>query len=411
MRKNVFILLFFIGIGGGLRADLISEKVYKEDSSLDSTRHNQLRFSLPTLSFFQNNEFDRNYIKGYTLPGFWLAPRFSYYAATSVKLEAGAYLLGYWGANRYPVAAYKDIPEWKAAKYGSGFHALPFFRAHWAPFSNFDVVIGNLYGKANHNLAEPLYFSELNMSADPESGAQLLFRSHVFEGDLWMNWESFIFKGSPSQEMFTAGISSKFNLLKEGSLFELSVPVQLLANHRGGEINDKEATVDGTVKTLMNAGSGLRFTYKPKGLLLRQIRVETLGLLFYQQAGEVYPFDAGWGVFPSLSVDFWDVRARVSYWKGEDFVSINGIPFYNSVGHNGEILDAARNVAASLQYCKEITPLISIGVDVSLYCMPSASGVDVNNAPVTFDPSLSYSYGVSLRVNPDFLLHTFKKRD
>ena len=411
MKKILSVLVLLSGLSLSLHADLISEKVYKEDTLIDSTRYNQLRFTLPTLSFFQNNEFDRNYIKGYTLPGFWLAPRLSYYAAKNVKLEAGAYLLGYWGANRYPVAAYRSIPEQEEIKYGVGFYALPFFRVHWAPFSNFDVVIGNLYGRANHNLPEPLYLPELNMSADPEAGAQLLFRSHVFEGDLWINWESFIFKGSPYQEMFTAGFSSKFNLLKEGSLFELSVPLQFLANHRGGEINDKKATVDGSVKTLTNSGTGLRFAYRPKGMLLKKIQFETLGFLFYQQIGKVYPFDTGWGVFPSLSADFWDVQARLSYWRGEDFISINGLPFYNSVGYNGEILDATQNIAASLQYCKEITKAVSIGVDVALYCIPSVSGIDANNAPINFDSSLSYSYGVSLRVNPDFLLWNFNKKN
>ena len=411
MKKALFTLLLLVAVSTNLHADLISEKVYKEDTSIDSARYNQLHFVLPTLSFFKNNEFDRNYIKGYTLPGFWLAPRLSYYAAKNVKLELGAHLLAYWGANRYPVAVYQDIPEWNTAEHSSGFFALPFFRAHWAPFSNFDVVVGNLYGRANHNLSEPLYFPELNLTADPEAGVQMLYRSHVFEGDMWINWESFIFKGSPHQEAFTFGISSKFNTLEEGSRFELSIPLQALANHRGGEINDKTVVVDGSVKTLINAGSGLRFAYSPEGSLLKRVQFETLGFLFYQQAGKVYPFTTGWGVYPSLSVDFWDVQARVSYWRGKDFVSITGIPFYNSVGYEGEVLDAVQNVSASLQYCKEITKTIAIGADVSLYYMPSASGVGVNNAPVTFGSSMSYSYGVSLRINPDFRLWSFSKKN
>ena len=411
MKKYVPVIIALMGFSLNARgSDIISEKVYREDSRIDSARHNQLRFALRTLSFFENNEFNADYVKGYTLPGFWMAPRMAYYVAENVKLEIGAHLLAYWGAQRYPVTGYNAIPTWNANSKSSGFHALPFLRAHWAAFSNFDVVLGNIYGGANHNLAEPLYFPQHNLTSDPEAGAQMLFCSHLFEGDLWINWETFIFKGSPYQEKFTLGLSSKFKLLQQESRFELSIPIQALANHRGGEINDKSIP-DGSVKTLVNAGSGVRFAYLPQASPVKRIQFETLGFVFYQQKGEAYPFNTGWGIYPAFSLDVWDMQARVSYWKGDNFVSLNGVPFYNSTGNKGEVLNGVQNVSTSILYCKQITKTIALGADLSFYFNPSTSGIDSNGNPVTFAFGNSYWFGASLRINPDFLLYRFKREE
>ena len=117
MKKYIPVIIALMGfVLNAHGVDLISEMIYREDYRIDSSRYNQLRFSFRTLSFFENNEFNTGYVKGYTLPGFRMSPRLVYYAAENVKLETGAHLLSYWGAQRYPVAGYKDIPEWNLNK-------------------------------------------------------------------------------------------------------------------------------------------------------------------------------------------------------------------------------------------------------------------------------------------------------
>ena len=407
--KKIFPVLIFLLISFVLKADLISDEVYREKTEIDSTFYNQLHFKFSSLAFFKDNEYVGNYTKGYTLPGFRINPVFTYYPAKNLKIEAGAYLLSYWGTQQYPISNYKTIPDWDSAHYSRGFHALPFFRFHWAALPNFNVIIGDIYGGANHDLVEPLYFRELNLTADPEAGAQLLFDSRVFDGDLWINWESFIFNGSPHQEVFTVGFSSKFKLLNPDSHFELSIPLQWLAHHRGGEL---DTLVGNSVNTLMNAATGLRFAYYPKVSLVKRIQFEALGFLFYQQAGTMFSFNKGWAFYPSFSIDLWDVQARVSYWKCNDFVSILGSPFYNSITYNGEVLNGSQNINASLQYCKKITKSVALGADFSLYYTPSTTGKSINTGNIFNSSSAtSFSFGVCARINPDFLLYSFKKRN
>lgn len=96
--------------------------------------------------------------------------------------------------------AYQDIAHWKGDQYQKGFHALPWFRAQVALSDHVNIVLGDLYGAANHNLIEPLYNPELNMVADPEMGLQLLYNSRRFDLDVWVNWESFIFREDIHQE-------------------------------------------------------------------------------------------------------------------------------------------------------------------------------------------------------------------
>lgn len=407
--KKIFPVFIFLLVPFVLMADLISDKVYREETKIDSAFYNQLHFKFTSFAFFKDNEYTGSYTKGYTLPGFHVRPVFAYYPAKNLKVEAGAYLLSYWGTQQYPISNYKTIPDWDSTHYSRGFHALPFFRFHWAVFPNFDVIIGDIYGGANHDLVEPLYFPELNLTADPETGAQLLFRSRIFDGDLWINWESFIFNGSPHQEVFTVGLSSKFKLLNPDSRFELSIPLQWLAHHRGGEL---DTLVGNSVNTLMNAGAGLRFAYRPEFSLVKRIQFEALGLLFYQQAGTMFSFNKGWAFYPSFSIDLWDVQARISYWKCDNFVSILGSPFYNSITYNGEVLNGSQNISASLQYCKEITKSVALGADVSLYYTPSTTGKSITTGK-TFDSSsaTSFSFGVYARINPDFLLYAFKKKN
>ncbi|MDD3255978.1 MAG: hypothetical protein PHH33_09000, partial [Parabacteroides sp.] len=155
----------------------IDERLYMTDSRLDSTKKGELSIEIDNISFFQNNEFSSDLVKGYTLPGMWVQPKAVFYPLGNIKLEAGLHMLRYWGANKYPNFAYTDIAKWKGNQYQSGVHWLPYFRAHFSLSPKLDIILGNIYGAANHRLADPLYNSELNLSADPEAGMQLLYKS------------------------------------------------------------------------------------------------------------------------------------------------------------------------------------------------------------------------------------------
>ena len=166
----------------------IPDRVFKTDFQIDPEKKGELSVEFDNLSFFKDDEYTGSFMKGYTLPGLWLQAKAVYYPLEMLKLEAGVHLQRFWGANRYPNMAYQDIAHWKGDQYQKGFHALPWFRAQVALSDHVNIVLGDLYGAANHNLIEPLYNPELNMVADPEMGLQLLYNSCRFDLDVWWNW-------------------------------------------------------------------------------------------------------------------------------------------------------------------------------------------------------------------------------
>ena len=220
-----------------LRAQ-IPDRVFKTDYQIDPEKRGELSVEIDNLSFFKDDEYTGSFMKGYTLPGLWLQAKAVYYPLGMLKLEAGVHLQRFWGANRYPNMAYQDIAHWKGEQYQKGFHALPWFRAQVALSDHVNIVLGDLYGAANHNLIEPLYNPELNMVADPEMGLQLLYNSRRLDLDVWVNWESFIFREDVHQEAFTVGLSTRFKLNDPDSRFHFYIPAQALAQHRGGDRHD-----------------------------------------------------------------------------------------------------------------------------------------------------------------------------
>ena len=148
----------------------IPDRVFKTDFRIDPEKKGELSVEFDNLSLFKDDEYTGAFMKGYTLPGLWLQAKAVYYPLEMLKLEAGVHLQRFWGANRYPNMAYQDIAHWKGDQYQKGFHALPWFRAQVALSDHVNIVLGDLYGAANHNLIEPLYNPELNMVAGPEMG-------------------------------------------------------------------------------------------------------------------------------------------------------------------------------------------------------------------------------------------------
>ena len=75
-----------------------------------------------------------------------------------------------------------------------------------------DLILGNIYGGSNHGLIAPLYNPELNLTADPETGFQVLAGAPWIDLDAWIDWQSFIFRDDTHQEAFTVGLSTRFKL-------------------------------------------------------------------------------------------------------------------------------------------------------------------------------------------------------
>lgn len=386
----------------------ISDRVFKSDSWINPEKKGELSVEIDNLSFFKDNEYSGFFMKGYTLPGLWLQGKAVYYPLANLKLEAGVHILRYWGANHYPNMAYHDIAKWKGDQYRKGVHVLPLIRAQVALSSHVNIILGHLYGGANHNLIDPLYAPELNLTADPEMGLQLLYNSRHFDMDAWVNWESFIFRGDTHQEAFTVGLSSRVKLNDPKSDFHFYLPVQGLAQHRGGEI---DTIASNSVQTLMNGAVGVGGIWNTGHKIFKSVNLEIDATGYYQQAGKIWPFDNGYGVYARATADIYDFRIKASYWQCDNFISMFGTSFYGAVSTKraGVTFDNPAMAYIGLEYSRVLGKGFSLGVDLDVFQHFASTLNDPEAGSSKVGSATSFSAGIYLRINPTFLIKKFQE--
>lgn len=293
-------------------------------------------------AFFRNNEYLSNLYTGYTLPGYRLSASVGYSikALHGAKLSVGLYNLGYFGASRYPGSvAYTDVAYWSDRKHANKVHLLPIVRAEIKPTSKSIFVLGTIYGAAYHQLIAPLYNPELNLTADPEMGVQYRYGNDRFQSDIWVNWQSFIYKIDNHQEAFTGGLSMNYNFMPQEKRFRLSMPLQVVACHRGGEYN---LTQNDTVHTWINAALGIQAAYRTNLLGKTDLTASLYGL-GYLQRGEHYPSKDGKAYYVTLGAHHKIANLELDYFRGDGYVSPLGLPFANCLNAHREAIDQKKS--------------------------------------------------------------------
>lgn len=403
-RVCICLVLLLMATGPCLHAQL-ADRVYKTDYQIGVDRKGELRVEVDNISFFRDNEYSTRSMDGYTLPGFWVQPKAVYYPLDNIKLELGVHMLRYWGADKYPNMAYQDIAYWKG-RHQDGLHILPFFRAQAALSDHVNIVLGHLYGGANHNLIAPLYCPELNMTADPEAGLQVLYHSKRFDLDAWVNWESFIFRNDVHQEAFIVGLSSRLKLNDEQSPLHFYLPLQAVIQHRGGEIDTINTS---SVQTLMNGALGVGATWTIDHPLIKRANVELDGLGYYQQAGTLWPYDSGAAFHAQASVDLHDFRVKGGYFVGHKFISLLGYPMYGCVStkEQGLTFPTMKTGYIGVEYSHTFAPGYALGIDVDLYCQGKCTAVDAAGQRSRTSMATSFAAGIYLRIHPSFLIKRF----
>lgn len=325
LLRRLFLLCWFVATAAGAQTsevDLFRQLSPQHDS--DSIEMKTLYLDADALAFFKDNEYDGNITKGYTLPGVRFTPHLVYSPRAELRFELGASALVYDGTNRYPNYAFHDIVTWKGGAYQGGAHVLPYFRAV-VRMGAATFVLGDLYGGASHELILPLYKPENLLTTDPEKGFQTQISTQRWKMDAWIDWQSFIFEMDKHQEAFTVGMTQRVHLLRPRRYgWSLDVPLQMTVQHRGGEQDD----TDMGVQTLSNGSIGLqlRKTWNHRVLNAAEVELHVLGA--YQQAGKLWPFNTGSGLWAGAALDLLHaLRVRVGWWQAKDFVTLYGSPF------------------------------------------------------------------------------------
>lgn len=385
----------------------IDSLLFENSHRIDSASCGELRLNFDALCFFRDNEYKGCLSKGYTLPGYRLQPTVSYQPLKNLRVEVGVSMLHYWGANKYPNLNYSDIATWKGDQTQTGFHLLPFFNVQLAVSRNFNLILGNIYGGANHRLIEPLYNQENALSADPEMGVQMQWQTKPLDFDVWVNWESFIFDKDTHQEAFTFGLSTRFKANRPERRTHVYFPLQVVMQHRGGEINpDAEQR---QVKTWMNAAAGVGVTIHTDNSILTRLNAEADVAYYRQMTGALLPFDNGKGVYLKAEADIWCFCLRGAYWDSSKFISVFGNPLYGSVGiHNRDFqMQRNRTVCAQLSYAQELGKGFSWGVQADVFNTLPTDNFVVGDKVYNNNNKVSLAAGIYLRVKPSFLLKKF----
>ncbi len=406
--KRLFLIFFAVVAVVVMSIGTVSAQApgefYITNESLDSSQVGELRLDVSSFLFFRDNEFSTSVMDGYTLPGFKLCPKVSYMPSPMVKVELGVCLLRFWGTDHYPNMAYRDIANWTGGERANGFHAVPFIRAQMATKFGLQVVLGSIYGGANHRLLMPLYEPELNLTSDPESGLQVLYHNGWLDADVWVNWESFIYRNDTHQEEFVFGISSRIKYNNERSRIHLYTPIQLLAQHRGGEI---DTITSHSVQTLMNGAIGFGAEWNLNHRRIKRASAEIDYMGYYQQAGELWPFNSGSAIYAHGALDVWNSRFKLGYFYGDKFITMFGYPLFGCVStkNSGMLYDKPSTVYVGFDFCKEFAPGFSLGVNVDIYERLACHGINTAGVYEKMKGSTCFAAGVSMKINPSFLLY------
>ncbi|KGO01695.1 hypothetical protein [Porphyromonas sp. COT-290 OH3588] len=331
-KSLILLLVLLLGV-----SKLSSQEYYRaHEPALSSgiSREDLLALKLSAEGFFRNNEYASDLVADYTLPGYRLQADLSYTPKTQIpiSLRLGATNIYYWGSSLYPAAiAYSDLPYWsgEGGRY-TRFRLKPFFQAAITPAEGLAVILGNLEGGAKHELIEPLYNPELNLTADREAGLQIKYINPRSKFDIWVDWRSFIYKHDTHPEAFVFGLHAqhRFAPLDKPSL---ELRLQALAHHRGGVLNQRPDTVH----SWSNATLGLVYMHPLKLGRHTAHWYASLYALGYAQRGGHYPVDKGWGGYIEAGFRWHRWHTRLALWQGYNFISVLGTPFVQSIGRAG----------------------------------------------------------------------------
>jgi hypothetical protein len=331
----------------------------------------KLILSIENTNFLKNNEYFNNFYDGYTLIGYILNPRLEFYPSKNTKIEGGVHLLKYSGVDEYTTV-------------------LPTFTFQAQLNKNLDMVIGTIYGTANHKLIEPVFSQERYINSQVENGLQFLFHTKYIESDLWINWERFIFPKSPFKEEFTIGNSTLIKLLSSEKKLEINIPIQMLVAHKGGQID----TTHEDLISLANTVAGLELTYKVQQSFLKFLALKAYYSTFKDishQKNSIYK--NGNALYVNFQVQSRFIDFTVGYWNGYHFISPRGEPLFQSISDKKPgYSEASRELITSkFAIFKKIFKNIYISGNFEAY-------QDIKNG------TMDYWYGCKIIYNGNFCL-------
>jgi hypothetical protein len=344
----------------------------------DSLTSGELHFNFYNLNFVRNYEYTNKFHDGYTIFGTQLEPQLVYFANANLAITAGAFIRKDFGSNGI-------------------YDAKPLFSLKYTK-RDLTLVFGSLEGSLNHGYIEPLYDFERKLTNPVEYGTQLLVEKEKFKLDAWIAWQHMIYPGDAAKEEILGGLSTE-STLTEGGGWKLSIPAQFLAFHQGGQIDDLKSV---PISTLFNGATGFKLRKALGGRVSSIYTNNYLAVYKDFSPTKRRAYQGGFGLWLNAGMDTHFGSFLASYWKGNKFITIKGMPLYESVStiyNNTGYTQSSRNII-SLRYAyqKELIPDLYLDVRFEPH-------IDLDH----MDKQLQFNHSFFLTYKADFKLYKIKK--
>ena len=376
MKKALLLLVLFslplISI-----AQFNNEYIFNRIRPSD-TLAKELHFNFYNFNYVRNYEYSTKFHDGYTLYGTQLEPQLVYYAHPNLAITAGAYLRKDFGNEGI-------------------YDAKPLFSLKYHK-RNLTLVFGSLEGNIQHNYIEPIFNFERKITTPVEYGTQLLVDRDNFKLDSWIAWQKMIYSGDAAKEEIVGGLITETTLLRRG-YWKLSIPAQFLAYHQGGQIDVLKQT---PLSTLFNGATGIKL-HKTIGLNVKEFFTDNYIAVYKDfSPTKTRAYQGGFGLWLNAGVNTKWGNFVASYWKGNNFITIKGMPLYQSVSetlYDKGFRQNHRSIfALRYNYQKELIPNLYLDVRFEPH-------FDLNES----SKNLQFNHSLFLTYKEDFKLFKVKK--
>lgn len=308
--KKYLLIIFLLVLVHSVNAQLNNNYLYNRIRPADSLT-NQVHLNLYNFNYVRNYEYNNDFHDGYTLYGTQLEPQLTYFAHPNLAITAGAYLRKDFGNER------------------GLYDAKPLFNLKYSK-NDLTLVFGSLEGNIQHNYIEPIYNFERKITTPIEYGTQLLIDKEKFNLDAWIAWEKMIYRGDAAKERIVGGFTTDLTLLDNNN-WKLTIPVQSLFYHTGGQIDVLEGI---PISTFFNGATGFTLS-KQVGYHIKQLYTNNYMAAYKDfSPTKVQAYEGGFSLWLNAGIDTRWGNFAASYWKGNQFITIKGMPLYQLVSEN-----------------------------------------------------------------------------
>lgn len=367
---------------------LISTNAYSQlDNQILSTElpihakdTNKLIFSFNSLNFLRNTEYFGPIEFGKTLFGYSLQPKLVYYPSSFVRIDIGGIFRKDFGTDEFTILA--PTYSIKISKNG------------------YSGIFGNYEGGMSHQFIEPLFNIDYAITKPLENGLQFKINKKRLFSDTWIDWQRMIYQGSPFKEEISAGTSNLITIFGADKKFKISIPLQGIVHHFGGQIDTARTA---PLSTLVNLAGGLRFSVLfAENSFVKELRSDNYLVTFHDGSPKkIEPYEDGYGIYLNLLVRTKLLNVMASYWNGEYYMAPNGTQIYGSLNPVEPTVKSFREDSRQLLFFR-------VFYEKKLY-----QGL---NLEVRYEPfyefsrkTVDFSYSIYLRYNLDAKLAHIKR--